>query len=96
MSQLIATKRVDLLAPYLALDQGSRVQAECECLFNFFFFHNHSSVSSEGSVEGCVGDGFFTKNGADNIYALEYFLLLSVIRDMFGKSARRSTNRHLG
>lgn len=38
MSQLIATKRVDLLAPYLALDQGSRVQAECECLFNFFFF----------------------------------------------------------
>ncbi|AFR92589.1 glutamine synthetase [Cryptococcus neoformans] len=28
MSQLIATKRVDLLAPYLALDQGSRVQAE--------------------------------------------------------------------
>ena len=30
MSNLIATKRVDLLAPYLALDQGSRVQAECE------------------------------------------------------------------
>jgi glutamine synthetase len=28
MSELIATKRVDLLAPYLALDQGSRVQAE--------------------------------------------------------------------
>lgn len=37
MSQLIATKRVDLLAPYLALDQGSRVQAECECLFNFSY-----------------------------------------------------------
>ena len=32
MSNLIATKRVDLLAPYLALDQGSRVQAECEFL----------------------------------------------------------------
>ena len=31
MSNLIATKRVDLLAPYLALDQGSLVQAECEC-----------------------------------------------------------------
>ena len=31
MSHLIATKRVDLLAPYLALDQGSLVQAECEC-----------------------------------------------------------------
>lgn len=30
MSNIIATKRVDLLAPYLALDQGSRVQAECE------------------------------------------------------------------
>lgn len=30
MSNLIATKRVDLLAPYLALDQGTRVQAECE------------------------------------------------------------------
>jgi len=28
MSNLIATKRVDLLAPYLLLDQGSRVQAE--------------------------------------------------------------------
>jgi hypothetical protein len=33
MSELIATKRVDLLAPYLALDQGSRVQAECELVF---------------------------------------------------------------
>jgi hypothetical protein len=31
MSTLIAIKKVDLLAPYLALDQGSRVQAECEC-----------------------------------------------------------------
>ncbi len=30
MSNLIATKRVDLLAPYLALDQGTRVQAECK------------------------------------------------------------------
>jgi len=28
MSNIIATKRVDLLAPYLALDQGPRVQAE--------------------------------------------------------------------
>lgn len=52
MSQLIATKRVDLLAPYLALDQGSRVQAECECLFNFFFIY---SVSSEGCVEVVSG-----------------------------------------
>jgi hypothetical protein len=33
MSNLIATKRVDLLAPYLALDQGTKVQAECESLF---------------------------------------------------------------
>lgn len=31
MSNLIATKRVDLLAPYMALDQGKAVQAECEC-----------------------------------------------------------------
>jgi len=30
MSNLIATKRVDLLAPYLALDQGPKVMAECE------------------------------------------------------------------
>ena len=30
MTNIIAIKRVDLLAPYLALDQGSRVQAECE------------------------------------------------------------------
>lgn len=30
MSNIIATKRVDLLAPYMALDQGSSVQAECE------------------------------------------------------------------
>ena len=32
MSNLIATKRVDLLAPYLELDQGEKVQAECEFL----------------------------------------------------------------
>jgi hypothetical protein len=32
MSNLIATKRVDLLAPYLALDQGPKVMAECESL----------------------------------------------------------------
>jgi len=32
MSNLIATKRVDLLAPYLELDQGEKVQAECESL----------------------------------------------------------------
>lgn len=32
MSTLIATKRVDLLAPYMALDQGKAVQAECEFL----------------------------------------------------------------
>jgi len=32
MSNLIATKRVDLLAPYLALDQGPKVMAECELL----------------------------------------------------------------
>lgn len=32
MSNLIATKRVDLLAPYMALDQGKAVQAECEFL----------------------------------------------------------------
>jgi hypothetical protein len=37
MSNLIATKRVDLLAPYLALDQGSRVQAECEFLLPLGF-----------------------------------------------------------
>lgn len=30
MSELIATKRVDLLAPYLSLDQGPKIQAECE------------------------------------------------------------------
>jgi hypothetical protein len=33
MSNLIATKRVDLLAPYLALDQGPKVMAECKSLF---------------------------------------------------------------
>jgi hypothetical protein len=33
MSNLIATKRVDLLAPYLELDQGEKVQAECKFLF---------------------------------------------------------------
>lgn len=30
MSNIIPTKRVDLLAPYMALDQGSKIQAECE------------------------------------------------------------------
>jgi hypothetical protein len=39
MSNLIATKRVDLLAPYLALDQGPRVQAECEYLYCLPAFH---------------------------------------------------------
>jgi len=37
MSNLIATKRVDLLAPYLALDQGPKVMAECESFPSSFF-----------------------------------------------------------
>lgn len=48
MSKLIATKRVDLLAPYLALDQGSRVQAECECREYF---------GSKGGEGLCVMEG---------------------------------------
>jgi hypothetical protein len=40
MSELIATKRVDLLAPYLALDQGKAIQAECE-------LHNSLTLISE-------------------------------------------------
>ena len=42
MSNLIATKRVDLLAPYLALDQGSRVQAECE--YSLPSYHPHLRI----------------------------------------------------
>ena len=40
MSTVIATKRADLLAPYLALDQGSSIIAECE------FSHSSQSKSS--------------------------------------------------
>lgn len=46
MSNLIATKRVDLLAPYLELDQGEKVQAECEFLL---------SVRWGGAILGAVG-----------------------------------------
>jgi hypothetical protein len=41
MSNLIATKRVDLLAPYLALDQGARVQAECESYLTSMHISSH-------------------------------------------------------
>jgi hypothetical protein len=31
MSNIIATKRVDLMAPYMQLSQFGKVQAECKC-----------------------------------------------------------------
>lgn len=52
MSNLIATKRVDLLAPYLALDQGPKVMAECEFFITASFFSLiwwWGSVVDEGS-----------------------------------------------
>ena len=44
MSTLIATKRVDLLAPYMALPQGTRVQAECTSLHLDFILLSSDSL----------------------------------------------------
>jgi hypothetical protein len=44
MSNLIATKRVDLLEPYLKLDQGAAIQAECEWPFSFPLPCHHRPV----------------------------------------------------
>lgn len=54
MSNLIATKQSALLAPYLALDQGSKVQAECELdsLSLSFLGFESSRVESSAVVRG--------------------------------------------
>jgi hypothetical protein len=60
----MALARPDLLAPYLKLDQGGKIQAECKlapvwalscCCYRFFSNHHHTNHVADVWIDGDNG-----------------------------------------